>query len=49
MRRLLAGLDLPVWVVGGWAIEAFTGARREHQDLDVTFFRRGRHRLAGPS
>jgi hypothetical protein len=30
------GFDRPWWVVGGWAIEAFTGAEREHEDLDVS-------------
>lgn len=27
------------WVIGGWAIEAFTGVEREHEDIDVGFFR----------
>ena len=31
-----AGFDRPWWVVGGWAIEAFTGAPREHEDIDVS-------------
>lgn len=28
--------DFPAlwWVAGGWAIEAFTGVRREHEDID---------------
>ncbi len=25
-----------MWVVGGWAIEAATGYRREHEDTDVS-------------
>ncbi len=33
---LLDGLDRPWWIVGGWAIEAFTGMPREHEDLDVS-------------
>ncbi|MEZ5096921.1 MAG: hypothetical protein R2731_12880 [Nocardioides sp.] len=33
---LLAGFDRPWWIVGGWAIEAFTGVRRAHEDLDVS-------------
>jgi hypothetical protein len=32
----LRGFDRPWWVVGGWAIEAATGFRREHEDLDVS-------------
>ena len=30
------GFDRPWWLVGGWAIEAFTGAPREHEDIDVS-------------
>jgi hypothetical protein len=41
IREFLAGFERPWWVVGGWAIEAFTlehgaGARREHEDIDVS-------------
>lgn len=32
----LAGFDRPWWVVGGWAIEAATGYRREHEDTDIS-------------
>ncbi len=32
---LLDGMDAPWWIVGGWAIEAFTGERRDHDDVDV--------------
>ncbi len=35
MAEVLAGFDRPWWVAGGWSIEAFTGARREHEDVDV--------------
>jgi hypothetical protein len=28
--------ERPWWVVGGWAIEAATGYRREHEDTDVS-------------
>lgn len=34
--REMEGFDRPWWVVGGWAIEAATGYRREHEDLDVS-------------
>ncbi|GAB3769132.1 hypothetical protein FB382_002547 [Nocardioides ginsengisegetis] len=30
------GFDRPWWIVGGWSIEAFTGAPREHEDVDVS-------------
>lgn len=32
----MTGFGRPWWVVGGWAIEAATGYRREHEDLDVS-------------
>ena len=28
------------WIAGGWAIEAFTGVPREHEDIDVSIWRR---------
>jgi len=37
---LVLGLQAPWWISGGWAIEAFTGVSREHDDVDVTIFRR---------
>jgi hypothetical protein len=39
-RDLLAGLRVPWWVAGGWAIEAFTGVPRHHEDIDLSAFRR---------
>ncbi|WP_151081580.1 nucleotidyltransferase domain-containing protein [Nocardioides cynanchi] len=30
------GFDRQWWLVGGWAIEAFTAAPREHEDIDVS-------------
>jgi len=36
MADFFAGFERPWWVVGGWAIEAFTGAPREHEDVDVS-------------
>jgi hypothetical protein len=38
-RGLLAGLDVPWWVAGGWAIEAFTGVTRPHEDIDLSVLR----------
>jgi hypothetical protein len=35
----LEGLDAPWWIVGGWAVDAFTGVPREHDDVDVAFLR----------
>ena len=50
-RDLLEGLPVPWWVAGGWAIEAFTGVAREHEDIDLSLLRRDlpavRHRLQG--
>ncbi len=39
VAKLLEGLPAPWWIVGGWAVEAFTGVTREHEDVDVAFFR----------
>jgi hypothetical protein len=36
VKELLAGFDRPWWLVGGWAIEAFTGQLREHEDVDLS-------------
>jgi hypothetical protein len=35
-RAFFEGFDRPWWLVGGYAIEAFTGALREHEDIDVS-------------
>ena len=40
VAELLEGWDRPWWLVGGWAIEAFTGLARRHEDLDLVIFRR---------
>jgi hypothetical protein len=37
---LLEGCDAPWWVAGGWALEAFSGVRRPHDDLDVCVLER---------
>ena len=36
LAAFMAGFDRPWWIVGGWAIEAFTGAAREHEDVDLS-------------
>jgi hypothetical protein len=38
VAELLRGFDEAWWVVGGQAIEAFTGVTRPHDDIDVSFF-----------
>jgi hypothetical protein len=42
---ILTDFDRPWFVVGGYAIEAFTGVRRPHHDLDIEFFRADLSRL----
>ena len=36
----MAGYPGEWWVVGGWAIEAFTGVARRHEDIDLVIWRR---------
>jgi aminoglycoside-2''-adenylyltransferase len=36
VREFMAGFERPWWIVGGWSIEAFTGAPREHEDVDLS-------------
>ncbi len=38
LRDLLAGFERPWWIVGGYAIEAFTGIEREHEDIDLSIY-----------
>jgi hypothetical protein len=40
VARLLVGFDAPWWVVGGYAIERFTGVARSHEDIDIAVLRR---------
>jgi hypothetical protein len=35
----LEGMPARWWIVGGWALDAFTGLARDHEDVDVAFFR----------
>lgn len=35
LARLMEGFPRPWWIVGGHAIEAFTGVRRFHEDIDL--------------
>jgi hypothetical protein len=48
VARLLAGLDAPWWIAGGWALDLFLGAEtREHDDIDVALLRRDQLALYG--
>jgi hypothetical protein len=38
LKGLMAGFPEPWWVVGGHAVEAFTGVRRFHEDIDLVVF-----------
>ncbi|MEV5962110.1 hypothetical protein AB0L70_10120 [Kribbella sp. NPDC051952] len=44
-QETFEGFDGDWWVNGGYAIEAFTGVRREHEDVDVSFWRRDIEKL----
>jgi hypothetical protein len=37
--QLFEGYGRPWWIAGGWAVEAFTGVSREHDDLDPSILR----------
>jgi hypothetical protein len=36
IAEFMDGFDRPWWIIGGWAVEAFTGVPREHEDMDVS-------------
>jgi len=36
LEAFMDGFERPWWIVGGWSIEAFTGVRREHEDVDLS-------------
>jgi hypothetical protein len=38
LREVMDGFPEPWWLVGGHAIEAFTGVPRSHEDIDVVVF-----------
>jgi len=40
LQTLMAGFPRPWWVVGGHAVEAYTGVPRPHEDIDLVIFRR---------
>ncbi len=39
VASLLTDLPARWWIVGGWAVDAFTQRPRRHDDIDVSFFR----------
>ena len=40
VAAVLAPLQVPWWIAGGWAVDLFLGGqRREHRDVDVAVFR----------
>ncbi|WP_227467775.1 hypothetical protein [Nocardioides lijunqiniae] len=39
VAELLTGFGPVWWIAGGWAIEAFTGAKRDHSDVDPSICR----------
>ena len=39
VETLLDGFEAPWWVVGGYAIERFTGVARRHDDIDIAVLR----------
>jgi hypothetical protein len=41
VATLLAGINVPWWVAGGWALDLFLGCQtRPHRDFDVGVFRK---------
>lgn len=36
LAAFMDGFPRPWWIVGGWALEAFTGVPREHEDVDLS-------------
>ncbi|MDF8265450.1 hypothetical protein [Luteipulveratus flavus] len=45
VATLFADYGRPWWIAGGWAIEAFTGVRRAHEDCDPSILRTDLPRL----
>lgn len=39
VAQVLDGFAGRWWIVGGWAVDAFSGVEREHEDIDVAFLR----------
>lgn len=39
VATILGDFTAPWWIAGGWALDAFTGTHRAHNDVDVAIFR----------
>lgn len=39
VAALLAGYSGTWWIAGGWALEAFSGVERPHEDIDPAMLR----------
>ncbi len=40
VRGIFGPIGIAWWIAGGYAVEAFTGIPRHHEDVDVSIFRR---------
>lgn len=38
VAEFMRGFERPWWIVGGWAIEKWSGIHRSHEDMDVSIF-----------
>lgn len=38
IANFMQGFDRPWWIIGGWAIEKWTGVSRAHEDMDISIF-----------
>ncbi|MGP5305176.1 nucleotidyltransferase domain-containing protein [Brachybacterium alimentarium] len=36
--NFMQGFERPWWIIGGWAIEKWTGVARAHEDMDISIF-----------
>src|SRR6478736_9539902 len=48
LAAFMATYDGEWWVVGGWAIDAFTGQARRHEDIDAVIWLRDLPRFRAP-
>lgn len=38
ITNFMQGFNRPWWIIGGWAIEKWTGVSRTHEDMDISIF-----------
>lgn len=38
IANFMQGFERPWWIIGGWAIEKWTGVARVHEDMDISIF-----------